>query len=80
MEALLLKSCWVQARARSKGVSSVLKRLLVFNNMRLPSRAGKMEVLLLRSCWVQARARFNAVSSDLKRLLAYRVELGRWRP
>jgi hypothetical protein len=28
MEAIILRSCWVQARARSKAVSSVLKRLI----------------------------------------------------
>jgi hypothetical protein len=68
MEALLLRSCWVQARARSKAVSSVLKRLLAFNSVCLPNRAGKIEAPMLRSCWVQARARSKAVSSDLKRL------------
>jgi hypothetical protein len=69
MEALLLRSCWVQVRARSKAVSSDLKRLLVLNSVCLPSRAGKMEALVLRSCRVQDRARSKAVSSDLKRLL-----------
>ncbi len=34
MEALILRSCWVQARARSNAVSSVLKRLLVLNSVR----------------------------------------------
>jgi hypothetical protein len=80
MEALALRSCRVQDRTRSNAVSSVVKRLLVLNNRRLPSRAGKMEALVLRSCWVQARARSKAVSSNLKWQLAYRVELGRWRP
>jgi hypothetical protein len=58
-------------QGRSKAVPSVLKRLLVLNNMLLRSRAGKMEALVLRSCWVQARARFKAVSSVLKRLLVF---------
>ena len=49
-------------------MSSVLKRLLVLNNMGLPNSAGKMEALVLRSCWVQAMASSKAVSSDLKRL------------
>jgi hypothetical protein len=68
MEVLLLRSCWVQVRVKSKAVSSVLKRLLVLNSVRLPSRAGKMEALALKSCWVQVRARSKTVSSDFKRL------------
>ncbi len=71
MEVLLLRSCWVQVRARSKAVSSVLKRLLVLNSVCLPNSAGKMEALVLRSCWVQARPRSKAVSSVLKRLFVH---------
>ncbi len=46
-----------------------MKSLLVINNMRLPSRAGKMEALVLRSCLVQVGARSKAVSLVLERLL-----------
>jgi hypothetical protein len=48
MEALVLSSCWVQDRARSKAVSLVLKRLLVLNSVCLPNSAGKMEALVLK--------------------------------
>ncbi len=33
MEALVLRSCWVQARARFNAVSSDLKRLFVLNRI-----------------------------------------------
>ncbi len=50
-------------------MSSVFKRLLVLNSVRLPSRAGKMEALVLESCWIQDKVRYKAVSSVLKMLL-----------